>query len=89
MRPWLSFALISQCRLKIKLFFTKILPGIEIYGIDVSNYAIENSKEEIKDKLILADATSLPFEDNYFDGLTVGFGVRNFENLEKGLEKIR
>ena len=30
----------------------------------------------------------LPFEDGYFDGLTVGFGVRNFENLEKGLSEM-
>jgi protein-L-isoaspartate(D-aspartate) O-methyltransferase len=59
--------------------FTKILPGIEIYGIDVSNYAIENSKEEIKDKLILANATSLPFEDNYFDFV---FSLNTFHNLE-------
>jgi demethylmenaquinone methyltransferase/2-methoxy-6-polyprenyl-1,4-benzoquinol methylase len=36
----------------------------------------------------LGDSEDLPFEDNYFDGLTVGFGVRNFENLEKGLAEI-
>lgn len=59
--------------------FTKILPGIEIYGIDISNYAIENSKEEIKDKLIVGNATSLPFEDNYFDFV---FSLNTFHNLE-------
>jgi demethylmenaquinone methyltransferase/2-methoxy-6-polyprenyl-1,4-benzoquinol methylase len=36
----------------------------------------------------LGDSEDLPFEDNYFDGLTVGFGVRNFENLEKGLTEM-
>lgn len=59
--------------------FTKILPGIEVYGIDISNYAIENSKEEIKDKLIIGNATSLPFEDNYFDFV---FSLNTFHNLE-------
>ena len=59
--------------------FTKVLPGIEVYGIDVSNYAIENSKEEIKDKLILGNATSLPFDDDYFDFV---FSLNTFHNLE-------
>ena len=59
--------------------FTKILPGIEIYGIDISKYAIENSKEEIKDKLLNGNATSLPFEDNYFDFV---FSLNTFHNLE-------
>ena len=35
-----------------------------------------------------ADSEEIPFEDNYFDGLTVGFGVRNFEHLEKGLAEM-
>ena len=38
--------------------------------------------------LQLGDSEDLPFEDNYFDGLTVGFGVRNFEHLEKGLSEM-
>jgi len=59
--------------------FTKILPGIEIYGIDVSKYALENSKEEIKDRLIYSNATSLPYEDNYFDFV---FSLNTFHNLE-------
>ena len=59
--------------------FTKILPGIEIYGIDVSKYALENSKEEIKDKLIYGNATTLPYEDNYFDFV---FSLNTFHNLE-------
>ena len=58
--------------------FTKILPGIEIYGIDVSKYALENSKEEIKDKLIYGNATTLPYEDNYFDFV---FSLNTFHNL--------
>ena len=38
--------------------------------------------------LQLGDSENLPFDDNYFDGLTVAFGVRNFENLEKGLAEM-
>ena len=52
-------------------------------------------KEKIKklglDNLITlqyADSTSLPFEDNSFDAVTVAFGVRNFDNLEKGLYEM-
>jgi len=45
----------------------KVLPEADLYGIDISNYAIENSKEEIKDKLLVGNANELPFEDNSFD----------------------
>jgi demethylmenaquinone methyltransferase/2-methoxy-6-polyprenyl-1,4-benzoquinol methylase len=38
-----------------------------------------------KIELLLGDSENLPFPDNSFDAITVGFGVRNFENLEKGL----
>ena len=46
---------------------SKILPDAEIKGIDISDYAIKNSKEEIKDYLQVGNANSLPFSDNYFD----------------------
>ena len=36
----------------------------------------------------LGDAASLPFDDNSFDVVTVGFGIRNFENREQGLSEI-
>ena len=47
--------------------FLKIMPQAEIFGIDISEYAVANSKEEIKSSLIVGDAASLPYEDNYFD----------------------
>lgn len=47
--------------------FLKVLPNAEIYGLDISKYALENSKSEIKDALIQGNATSLPFDDNFFD----------------------
>ena len=67
----------------------------EIIGMDISSGMLEVGKEKMKKKKVdniismrLGDSEDLPFEDNYFDGLTVGFGVRNFENLEKGLSEM-
>ena len=47
--------------------FTKVVPGIEVTGIDISEYAIDNSKEEVKDRLQVCNATELPFPDKSFD----------------------
>ena len=47
--------------------FTLAVPGVEVYGIDVSQYAIDNSKEEIRGRLQNAPATKLPFPDQHFD----------------------
>jgi ubiquinone/menaquinone biosynthesis C-methylase UbiE len=44
-----------------------LIPNLKVYGIDISKYAIQNAKEEVKDKLIVANATFLPFEDYEFD----------------------
>jgi demethylmenaquinone methyltransferase/2-methoxy-6-polyprenyl-1,4-benzoquinol methylase len=38
--------------------------------------------------MMRADSENLPFEDESFDAVTVGFGVRNFENLERGLSEM-
>ncbi|MBI1837000.1 MAG: bifunctional demethylmenaquinone methyltransferase/2-methoxy-6-polyprenyl-1,4-benzoquinol methylase UbiE [Flavobacteriia bacterium] len=64
----------------------------EVIGVDISQGMLDVGIEKIKKmnlesiiKLQYGDSENLPFEDNYFDGLTVGFGVRNYENLEKGL----
>jgi demethylmenaquinone methyltransferase/2-methoxy-6-polyprenyl-1,4-benzoquinol methylase len=72
----------------------KIQPT-EVIGVDISQGMIDVGIEKIKkmnlDNIItlqLGDSENLPFEDNYFDGLTVAFGVRNFENLEKGLAEM-
>lgn len=67
----------------------------EIIGLDISEgmlavgrkkIAAENLTEKIK--MVKADSEALPYEDNSFDAITVAFGVRNFENLEKGLSEI-
>lgn len=47
--------------------FTKVVPGIEVHGIDVSEYAIANAKPEIKDRLRIGSATRLPWPDRHFD----------------------
>ena len=58
--------------------FLKVMPNSEIYGIDISNYAIGNSKEEIRDSLQVGNATNLPWSDNYFD---LVFSINTFHNL--------
>ncbi len=67
----------------------------KIIGVDISEGMLNIGKEKIKKlhltekiELQVADAEKLPFADNYFDAITVGFGVRNFENLEKGLKDM-
>ena len=70
--------------------FTKVVPGLELHGIDISEYAIENSKKEIKDRLRVGNATALPFQDNYFDFV---FSITTLHNLhcydlDKALREI-
>jgi demethylmenaquinone methyltransferase/2-methoxy-6-polyprenyl-1,4-benzoquinol methylase len=67
----------------------------EIIGMDISEGMLEVGRQKMKkhgyDNIIsmrLGDSEDLPFEDNYFDALTVGFGVRNYENLDKGLAEM-
>ncbi|MBM3160751.1 MAG: bifunctional demethylmenaquinone methyltransferase/2-methoxy-6-polyprenyl-1,4-benzoquinol methylase UbiE [Bacteroidetes bacterium] len=67
----------------------------EIIGLDISSGMLEVGREKMKRKklddvikMCLGDSEEIPFADNYFDAITVGFGVRNFENLEKGLSEM-
>ena len=67
----------------------------KITGIDISEDMLILGRKKIDQKklsaridLIKADSENLPFRDEHFDAATVGFGVRNFENLEKGLSEI-
>jgi demethylmenaquinone methyltransferase/2-methoxy-6-polyprenyl-1,4-benzoquinol methylase len=39
--------------------------------------------------LLEGDSENIPFPDNHFDAITVAFGVRNFENLDKGLQEMQ
>lgn len=58
----------------------EMIPGITVRGVDISEYAINNAKEEVKDFLSVADARDLPFEDNSFD---VVISINTIHNLEK------
>lgn len=67
----------------------------KIIGVDISEGMLGVGKEKIKKlgfdnkiELKVADSENLPFKDNYFDAVIVAFGVRNFENLERGLEEM-
>ena len=71
------------------------IKGAKITGIDISEGMIEVGKSKIKKEgledvinLQIADSEDLPFDDFTFDAITAGFGVRNFENLEKGLYEM-
>jgi SAM-dependent methyltransferase len=70
--------------------FTKVVPGVEVHGIDVSQYAIDNAKEEIKDRLQIGNAAELPFGDNAFDlviSINVLHNLHNYE-LDRALREI-
>ena len=67
-----------------------------VIGIDISNGMLEKGRLKINKKsldktieLKFGDSENLPFENDSFDAITVGFGVRNFENLNKGLSEIK
>lgn len=62
--------------------FTKVLPDVEVYGIDISQYALDNSKEEIRDRLRHGNATELPWEDNSFDLVYSINTLHNLHNYE-------
>ncbi|MGN0003273.1 MAG: bifunctional demethylmenaquinone methyltransferase/2-methoxy-6-polyprenyl-1,4-benzoquinol methylase UbiE [Sphingobacterium composti] len=73
----------------------KILKPKKIVGVDISKGMLEVAKEKIVKKGLqdifevqLGDSENLQFEDHSFDAVTVAFGVRNFEDLEKGLSEI-
>ena len=70
------------------------ISNCEVIGVDISEQMLNVGREKItKMKLTKAvrlesgDAENLNFKDNYFDLVTIGFGVRNFQDLEKGLSE--
>jgi len=74
----------------------KMLKPEHITGIDISEGMLEIGRKKIikeglqhQINLINGDSEAISFEDNSFDAVTVAFGVRNFENLEKGLSEIK
>ena len=67
----------------------------KIVGLDISEGMLNVGKQKVLKKglqnrieMVVGDSENLPFENNSFDAITVGFGIRNFETLEKGLSEI-
>jgi demethylmenaquinone methyltransferase/2-methoxy-6-polyprenyl-1,4-benzoquinol methylase len=67
----------------------------KVIGIDISEGMLEVGRRKLKKKkltesieLLKADSENIPFDNDKFDAAIVGFGVRNFENLKKGLTEI-
>ncbi len=68
----------------------------KLYGIDISDGMLELGRNKVKKEgmeefveLLKGDSETISFKDDSFDAVTVGFGVRNFENLETGLSEIK
>jgi demethylmenaquinone methyltransferase/2-methoxy-6-polyprenyl-1,4-benzoquinol methylase len=67
----------------------------KVTGVDISEGMLEVGRHKMKERklddqieLLYGDSENLPFEENKFDAVIVAFGVRNFENLEKGLAEM-
>tara|TARA_R110002110_G_scaffold94085_7_gene244329 strand:- start:2217 stop:2885 length:669 start_codon:yes stop_codon:yes gene_type:complete len=58
--------------------FTQVVPGVEVQGIDISSYAIENVVDGVKDRVQVGHANKLPYADNEFD---LVFSINTFHNL--------
>ena len=79
----------------VAIMANQILNPAKITGIDISDGMLEMGREKIKKlglenkiELLSGDSETIHFSDNSFDAITVAFGVRNFQNLEKGLSEM-
>ena len=70
--------------------FLKVIPDAEIFGIDISDYAIANSQPEIRDRLQVGNAINLPWEDNTFDLVISITTMHNLHayNLDRALREM-
>ena len=80
----------------VAIMSTDILHPEKITGIDISDGMLDIGRKKIKKlglentiELLNGDSETIKFNDNSFDAVTVAFGVRNFEHLEKGLNEIK
>ncbi|MFM8005886.1 MAG: class I SAM-dependent methyltransferase, partial [Dolichospermum sp.] len=67
----------------------------KVYGVDFSRNLLNNAQERCKNyypqlpiNWVECDVLNLPFEDNYFDAATMGYGLRNVKNITKSLQEI-
>lgn len=72
-----------------------VIPSTEVIGVDISEGMLEAGRIKINKlglstrvRLETGDSEQLPYPDNFFDAVIVAFGVRNFENLDRGLNEI-
>jgi demethylmenaquinone methyltransferase / 2-methoxy-6-polyprenyl-1,4-benzoquinol methylase len=77
------------------ILMTKQLPGSHVTGVDISTGMLEVGRQKIKrlqleQRIVLqtGDSEALEFPDACFDAITVAFGVRNFEHLERGMQEM-
>lgn len=70
--------------------FQELIPGIQVRGVDISSYAIENAIESVKENVSVGDARSLEFDDDSFDLVISITTLHNFEEEEcaKALQEI-
>jgi len=78
----------------LALMMAKLNPE-KIIGLDISEGMLAVGKEKIakvnlskKIEMVVGDSEEMPFNDDTFDAITVSFGVRNFANLDKGIQEI-
>ena len=83
------------CRLRHLKPFEDALHPQKIIGIDISDGMMELGRKKIEKRnlqqvieLQNGDSETINFPDNSFDAVTVAFGVRNFQNLEKGIGEM-
>ncbi len=75
--------------------FAKATKSKKIVGLDLSEGMLSVARKKVAQtdlanhvEFVQGDSEALPFADHSFDAITVSFGIRNFENLEKGLAEI-
>lgn len=80
----------------VAIMASKMLKPEKITGIDISEGMLEIGRQKIKKlhlenriELVGGDSEAIKFDDNSYDAVTVAFGVRNFQQLEKGLNEIK
>ncbi len=79
----------------VAILAEKMLHPVKITGIDISEGMLDIGRKKLeklglqnKVELLAGDSEIINFADNSFDAITVAFGVRNFQNLEKGLTEM-
>ena len=80
----------------VAIEMAKTINPVKIIGLDLSNLMLNEGRKKVNElklnhviELVQGDSENLIFPDNHFDAVTVAFGLRNFENLEKGLREIQ